>query len=1027
MNKRISILLTFILMAAGFLVKSIEATPGAIDRTFAAYTLQESGTLINAMAQQADGKVIIGGIFSGVNGDKRTNIARMNADGTLDKTFSAVAGGELRQIAARPDGKVVIGGSFLGVNGVADLRQIARLNADGSLDTSFNPGAGMSGTLYGMAVQADEKVVVWGNFSSVQGTPRGGFARLNANGSLDTSFNVPVNTGSSQGSVSSVAFQEDGKLIIAGYFDNVNGAVCQSIARLNADGSVDSSFNSVAVSSIAWMALQPDGKIVIAGYFTTVNGAAHQKIARLNADGSLDTGFNASIGTPTDISAASVITPQPDGRLILGGYIFQVNGVPCSNLVRLNADGSLDSNFNPGTEINYQVFAAVVQPDGRVLVGGTQTNTNGGRRNRLTRFHAGGGVDSSFSLAVGNFGYVSGLAMQADGKLVIHGGFSIVNGQRREQLARLNADGTLDTGFNPGLSFTNFSNAGSIAAIVQDSNQRLLVAGEFTEVNGVTRRYIVRLLADGHLDPFFNTGLGPDARVMSVILQPDGKILISGGFNSVNGESRKRFARLNTDGSVDESFDVGANVYVNTAALQADGKIIFAGGVQQASGIVQAIGRLNSDGSIDQTFAQQMGFTGGTPGPLAIQQDGKILVGGTFNSLNGAPRNGLLRLNADGTPDTAFSSGTGGLRHVSRILVQPYGRILIGGSFADATGFMRQGIMLLNGNGSLNRNFNLGMEFDNTISGMAVQPDGKLVIVGQFRSLNGSTHLGVARLLLSSAADDFDSDGKTDIAVFRPSSGYWYISHSATNAFSSQQFGMTGDKVTPGDYDGDGKTDVAVFRPSNGYWYFTDSSTGAFRFTQFGQTGDIPTPADYDNDGKSDMAVFRPSTGTFYVSYSSDNSFHFRQWGQADDVPVVGDYDGDGKADFAIYRPSASVFYILRSSDGVVMGQQWGTIGDKPLAADFDGDGRTDISVYRPSASAWYYLQSSDNAFKGIAWGASGDVPAAGDYDGDGKSDVAVFRPSEGVFYILQSTNGSLRAEQFGMSGDVPVPSAYVQ
>ncbi len=277
----------------------------------------------------------------------------------------------------------------------------------------------------------------------------------------------------------------------------------------------------------------------------------------------------------------------------------------------------------------------------------------------------------------------------------------------------------------------------------------------------------------------------------------------------------------------------------------------------------------------------------------------------------------------------------------------------------------------------------------------------------------------------STAISDFDGDGRTDISVFRSTSGYWYLSQSSAG-FRAVNFGTAGDRLVPGDYDGDGKSDVAVFRPSNGYWYLLDSSTGAFRYIQFGQTGDITAPGEYDGDGKTDIGVYRPSTGYFYYLRSSDGLYQFIQWGQSGDQPVIGDYDADGKSDFAIFRPSTSGFYVLRSSDGTVRGQQWGTTGDKPIAGDFDGDGKTDFAVFRPSAGAWYYLRSSDNSVGGIAWGSNGDIPASGDYDGDGISDVAVFRPSSGVFYVWQSATSALRAEQWGIDGDVPVASAFV-
>lgn len=288
------------------------------------------------------------------------------------------------------------------------------------------------------------------------------------------------------------------------------------------------------------------------------------------------------------------------------------------------------------------------------------------------------------------------------------------------------------------------------------------------------------------------------------------------------------------------------------------------------------------------------------------------------------------------------------------------------------------------------------------------------------------TVFGDAPGITNRAPFDFDGDGKTDVSVFRGSSGYWYISQSSNNAFRAEAFGIASDRLTPGDYDGDGKCDVAVWRPSNGYWYRLDSSTGVFHATIFGRLEDIPTPADFDGDGKTDLAVYRPSNNYFYFLKSSDGSFQFKQWGTTDDQPVMGDYDGDGKSDYAIFRPSVSTFYYLRSSDGQVRGVQFGASGDKPIAGDFDGDGKTDIAVYRPSTGTWYAIRSSDNAFFGLGWGTTGDIPATGDYDGDSKYDVAVFRPSNGQFYILQSATNSFRAEQFGLNGDLPVASAFV-
>ncbi len=271
----------------------------------------------------------------------------------------------------------------------------------------------------------------------------------------------------------------------------------------------------------------------------------------------------------------------------------------------------------------------------------------------------------------------------------------------------------------------------------------------------------------------------------------------------------------------------------------------------------------------------------------------------------------------------------------------------------------------------------------------------------------------------NNAHADFDGDGKTDVSVFRPSNGGWYISNSFNNSVTSTAFGQNSDIITPGDFDGDGKSDIAVFR--DGAWYLLQSTNG-FAAVQFGQAGDKPQPADYDGDGKADVAVFRPSNGAWYMLRSRDG-FTAVQFGTTGDRPVAADYDGDNKADVAVYR--GGVWYIQRSSLGFT-GVSFGAADDKPVFGDYDGDNKIDVAVFRPSNGQWYYLRSTDGGFVATLFGASTDLPAPGDYDGDGKNDFAVFRPTEGNWYILQSGSNSFRAQLWGINQDLPVPAAIV-
>jgi uncharacterized delta-60 repeat protein len=358
-------------------------------------------------------------------------------------------------------------------------------------------------------------------------------------GDLDPSFSMgPSNE------VASIALQVDGRFVIGGYFTNINGTVRNFIARLNADGTLDTTFDpgtgaagGLGFTAVYSVASQPDRKTLLAGRFATINGASRNRIARLNANGSVDSTFNPGTGLSGTFDLLEVVALQPDGKVLIGGSFSKVNGTNRNNIARLNADGSLDLTFNTGTGPSDTVNAVALQTDGKILIGGNFSSVNGTNSSHIARLDARGSLDTSFSLAVGAANVYS-IAVQLDGRVVIGGSFTSVSGTNRNYIARLNADGSLDTTFDPGTGASDFVYA------ILSAGGKVYICGLFTSFNGTTRARIARLNWDGSLDTSLDPGTGASSLVESIVLQPDGKIVVGGGFTSINGMPFPFIARL---------------------------------------------------------------------------------------------------------------------------------------------------------------------------------------------------------------------------------------------------------------------------------------------------------------------------------------------------------------------------------------------------------------------------------------------------------------------------------------------------
>ncbi|MDF3029305.1 MAG: hypothetical protein K0S23_3612 [Fluviicola sp.] len=750
--------LTLILFFLILLSSNAFAQPGANDPNFNSidYGLYGNGLGISNpviySAIQPDGKILVGGANSypsfSYNGVVQYGISRINENGVLDTTFNIGTGFNswTEAFALQNDGKIVVVGAFTVCNGITRNR-IARLNSDGSVDTSFNPGIGfpLGSYVKTIVIQTDGKIIVAGNFNSFNGISRSRIVRLNTDGTIDLSYVIGTGfTGISSSQVRSIKLQTDGKLVAVGSFSGYNGTARIGIARLNTDGSHDLTFNpSSGFNNTVWdIAIQSDGKIVAVGGFTTYAGQSRSRIARLDSNGTIDASF--VVGSGFDSGYSTSVKIKSDGTIMVGGTHYSYDGTICAFLIRLNSTGSAEPIFssNLGTALDSQVENISVQNDGKIIVLGHVNSYSNVETGHMLRLNSDGTLDISFNAGTGSNDFVSSLDIQTDGKIVVGGNFTKYNGTIQKRIVRLLTNGETDTTFHIGNGFNN-----TVSSINIQNDGKIVVAGGFSTYNGTSCMRITRLNSDGSIDSTFDTGSGFDNYVRTLCVQSDGKILAGGTFTSFNGNTHNYFVRLNADGSLDQTFTWNSNNPVYSSNIQPDGKIVVVGDFTYCNGnSVNKITRLNTNGSVDPTFN-----SGNGPNYSiyisAIQADGKILVGGNFTTFNGLSKNRLVRLNSNGSLDATFNTGSGFDGDVKTIIIQDNGKIIVGGNFTSYNGINRNRIVRLNSDGSLDGAFISGAGFDDEVLSLLLQTDQKIFVGGRFSNYNSNPRNRLARLL----------------------------------------------------------------------------------------------------------------------------------------------------------------------------------------------------------------------------------------------------------------------------------------
>lgn len=767
-----------LLIAAATLLlgASTMAQPGSNDPTFnpgdAGYGLGDgpSGT-VRSIIVQSDARIILAGGFWTYNGTISNRIVRLDPDGRIDTSFNIGEGptnedfiSVIRSAAILPDGRLMVVGGFSGFDAAA-RNNLALLLPDGSVDTTFDPGSGTDSEVFACAVQPDSKIIIAGGFTEYDGTVCNGIARLNTDGSLDTSFDAGQGV---DNGILCVIVQADGKILIGGPFTQVDNVSRNRVARLNTDGSLDPTFDpgSGANNWVTNMTMLSDGKLIVGGSFTTFNGTERNRIARLLPGGGLDPAFDPGAGANN-----TVITclPVADNKLLVGGNFTEFNGIPTNRIIMLDEHGTIDPSFTIGEGADAYVQALARQPDDAIIIGGTFTTFNGTPRRNCVRVSASGLLDVGFNPATSANDRILSSAVQENGKILIVGSFTGYSNIRRNRIARLWPDGSLDEGFDPGSGAS-----GTVRTTLTLPSGKILIGGAFNSYDGTPRNSIARINANGSLDATFAPGSGVAGfgGVYVTTMQPDGKILIGGDFYLYNGELRNNIARIHTNGNLDLNFNASIiGLGVRAIALQPDGKILVGGDFFSPN---FNLIRLNPDGSLDASFNTGTS-TDGAVNAIVVLADGSILVAGVFTSYNGIARNGIMRLNPDGGLDPTFDPQAGANGGIETMMMDAEGGILIGGAFTQYDGVGRNGIARSHADGSLDTGFDPGSGTGGgafiVVSGIAQQDDGKLVICGNFIEYDGIGRNRIARLNNGSGAGIHEKGGHLLNVYPNPTSG----------------------------------------------------------------------------------------------------------------------------------------------------------------------------------------------------------------------------------------------------------------
>lgn len=755
---------------------------------------------VRALAVQTDGKILVGGFFTTYDDQAHGGIVRIDPNGELDSSFDPGLGANsgVEALALQPDGRIVVGGWFTDFNGFP-VAYLIRVNTDGSRDATFDLGAGPNQEVTTVKVQADGKILIGGAFTEINHLPAHHLARLNTDGSLDGTFRS--GTGADDW-LFALAEQADGKILIGGKFQSYDGHFCPRFARLNTDGTWDAGYTlGSGVSDQVNVIAIRDQVAYLGGHFESINGFARRHFALIHLAppphyvplikfGPRNTSVPLNGSVRFEVSAAGYPWPkyqwQHEGTNLVGA----TNAVLSLSSLRTNQAGvySVAVSNEIGTT-NWTVSLMVTGAPPQLLSQSKSQYVNEGTELTLSATATGfpapsyqwqkDGVELLFETNASLRWSRIMVAQSGSYSVVCSNAFGLVASEPMILCVRQRP---LDPYFK-----VNLEDFGSVEAIVlQPQDQKILIGGRFHSVNGTSCRSIARLDANGRLDPTFRSETGFDNDIFALALQPDRKILCVGTFHTAGGKPHFGLARLNPDGSVDESFawSPGMEGTFMSVQLQKDNKILIGGRLDDRFlPPFHHLLRLFPDGTLDPTFddhfclrdyvyhlAIQMddkilaggfyplmrlsdngnpdssfnGVEGSRIRTLQLQEDGKILAASLNDEYVATPFN-FARFNSDGSYDRSYVPDIKPAQGVSTLLLQPDGKIVLAG-FPDLRNIGRISRLLrLNPDGSADASFNSGSQINGEVYSMVQTADGSILVGGMFRSVDDVPRFNLAR------------------------------------------------------------------------------------------------------------------------------------------------------------------------------------------------------------------------------------------------------------------------------------------